>query len=88
MGLLEIGLGPNPVGCAGGTTETCGFTDGAVGVRDSHPAVKSAAVKSAAVRTAARYLITSISSAATMGKPDLRVFANSSPFSGFSLGGA
>jgi len=83
MGLLEIGLGPNPFGCAGGTTETCGFTDGAVGVRDSHPAVKSAAV-----RTAARYLITSISSAATMGKPDLRVFANSSPFSGFSLGGA
>jgi hypothetical protein len=83
MGLLEIGLGPIPVGCAGGTTETCGFTDGAVGVRDSHPAIQSTAV-----RTAAPYLIMSISSAATMGKFGVRVFANSSPFSGFSLGGA
>jgi hypothetical protein len=72
MGLPEIGAGPDLVGSAGGTAEGCGFTDGAVGARDSH-----AAVKSAAVTGAATYLITPISSAATMGQPDVRVLTNS-----------
>jgi hypothetical protein len=71
MGILETGAGPDPVGRAGGTSEACGFEDGAVGVRDSH------AAKATAVIAAARYLIILISPAANMERPGARVFDNS-----------